>query len=97
MTGKRISSVRPVGSRPRPMTIKVYTTPTCPWCAQAKAFLRSRGSAYEEIDVTKDPRLVRELEDLSGQLGVPVITDGRRVVIGFDKAALEKLVAEHAG
>lgn len=74
----------------------MYTTPTCPWCAQAKALLRGKGAPFEEVDVTKDHRLVHEMQDLSGQLGVPVTTDGKSVVIGFNKAALEKLAASHA-
>ena len=75
------------------MAVKVYTTPTCPWCRQAKGLLESKGVRYEEVDVTKDRRLVEELQAVSGQLGVPVVTDGKTVVIGFDKARLEQLVA----
>ena len=75
------------------MAVKVYTTPTCPWCRQAKALLESKGVPYEEVDVTKDRTLVDELQAVSGQLGVPVVTDGTTVVIGFNKAALEHLVA----
>ena len=75
------------------MPVKVYTTPTCPWCRQAKAFLDSHGVTYEEIDVTKDRSLVEELKAVSGQLGVPVVTDGTMVVIGFDKGELGKLAA----
>lgn len=73
------------------MPIKVYTTPTCPWCKKAKEFLRSKGAAFEEVDVTKDRTLVEELRAVSGQLGVPVITDGERVVIGFNRHALEEM------
>ena len=75
------------------MAVKVYTTPTCPWCKQAKALLESRGVPYEEVDVTKDRRLAEDLREVSGQLGVPVVTDGTTVVIGFNKAALEELSA----
>lgn len=77
------------------MPVRVYTTPTCPWCKQAKEFLRAKGVPFEEIDVSKDRKLVQELMDLSGQLGVPVIADGTTVIIGFDKPALEKLAAAH--
>ena len=76
------------------MRIKVYTTPTCPWCKQAKALLKSRSVAFEEVDVAEDRRLVEELHRISGQLGVPVTTDGKKVIIGFDKGALEALAAD---
>ena len=76
------------------MALKVYATPTCPWCKQAKALLESRGVPYDEVDVTKDRKLAEELQAISGQLGVPVTTDGTTVVIGFNKTALEQLVAK---
>ncbi|MDP1809291.1 MAG: glutaredoxin domain-containing protein [Actinomycetota bacterium] len=31
--------------------ITIYTKPTCPYCAAAKADMNSRGVAYDEIDV----------------------------------------------
>jgi glutaredoxin len=73
--------------------VKVYTTPTCPWSTQAKAFLKARGVPFEEVDVSRDRALVEELRAISGQLGVPVTTDGRAVIIGFDRPALEELAA----
>ncbi|HYS72163.1 MAG TPA: glutaredoxin domain-containing protein [Thermoplasmata archaeon] len=76
------------------MVVKVYTTPASPWCAQAKAFLEAKGVAFEEIDVSRDPRLLKELRDLSGQIGVPVIVHGTSIVIGFDPTALESLAAK---
>lgn len=75
------------------MAITVYTTPTCPWCKKAKEFLRAKGVPFEEVDVTTDRKLVEKLVELSGQLGVPVITDGKRVIIGFDQPALEELAS----
>lgn len=78
------------------MAIKMYTTPTCPWCKMAKEFLQSKGVAFEEVDVTKDRALVEEMRQVSGQLGVPVITDGVRVIIGFNQHALEELASAAA-
>lgn len=33
------------------MIIQVYSTPKCPWCDRAKALLRSKGLAFEEIEL----------------------------------------------
>ena len=34
--------------------IKVYSTPTCPWCTKAKEYLTSKGVEFEVVDVAKD-------------------------------------------
>lgn len=38
-------------------TVEIYTTPTCPYCVRAKRLLDSKGVAYREIDVSRDPAL----------------------------------------
>ena len=38
-----------------PAEVKVYTTTICPYCIRAKALLKKRGIAYEEINVENDP------------------------------------------
>ena len=32
----------------------IYTTPICPYCVRAKALLKKKGVAFEEIDVFMD-------------------------------------------
>ena len=73
-------------------TIKVYSTPTCPYCVKAKAYLKEKGAAFEDIDVATNQEAAAEMVKLSGQMGVPVITVGSEVVIGFDKTRLEGLL-----
>jgi len=74
--------------------VTVYTTPTCPWCTKAKSYLRERGIAYEEKDVSVDVAAAREMVRLSGQVGVPVLTIDGNVVKGFDKKRIDELLAE---
>ncbi len=76
------------------MSVTVYTTPTCPWCNRAKEFLTQRGVPFAERDVAADARAAEEMVRLSGQSGVPVITVGADVVVGFDRPRLERLLAE---
>ena len=73
------------------MTWKVYTTRACPWCRRAKAWLKSKGLPFVEIDVSRDDALVDEMRRVSGQCGVPVVTDGRALLIGFDEARFDGL------
>ena len=73
--------------------VVVYSTPTCPWCAKAKQYLKNHNVAYRDVDVTADAAGLAEMQRLSGQLGIPVITFGSAVVVGFDLPKLEQLVA----
>lgn len=71
--------------------VTVYTTPTCPWCHRLKDFLRARGIAFTEVDVSRDPAAARRLVELTGARSVPVTVADGRTVVGFDREALEKL------
>lgn len=72
--------------------IKVYTTPTCPWCKAAKDWLRECGCEFEEADITKDVNELREWRELTGGAGVPVIAHGKDFVVGFSPERLEMLL-----
>ena len=72
------------------MTIKVYTTPTCPYCTMVKEFLDKNKVKYQNIDVAADPANAREMIDKSGQMGVPVIDANGTMIIGFDEMKLKK-------
>lgn len=70
--------------------IKIYTTPYCPYCHSAKEYFEEKGVEYEEIDVMADPKGGEELFKISGQYGVPVILIDGKVIIGFDKSAIDE-------
>lgn len=73
--------------------VTVYTTPTCPWCRRAKAWLSQQGVRYVEKDVARDQNAAQEMVRRSGQMGVPVITVDGNVIVGFDQPKLERLLA----
>jgi glutaredoxin-like YruB-family protein len=70
--------------------IKVYTTPTCPWCHRLKDFLREKGVDFQEIDVSKDQEAARKMIEKSGQMGVPQMEINGKIIVGFDQEAIEK-------
>ncbi len=72
--------------------IKIYSTPTCPWCKRAKAYLTEKGIAFESVDVSSDANAQKEMIDKSGQMGVPVLDIDGKIVIGFDKEKIDKLL-----
>jgi glutaredoxin 3 len=65
--------------------IKIYTTPICPYCVRAKALLKKKGAAFDEIDVFMDADARQEMEDkANGRRTVPQIFIGDRHVGGCD-------------
>jgi glutaredoxin 3 len=63
--------------------VTLYTTEPCGFCRQAKAFLRSRGVDYTEVNLTKDPQGRADLVALTGQMTFPQIVIGQRSIGGF--------------
>ena len=74
------------------MEVKVYSTPTCPYCTKAKEYLSSKGISYKDIDVSSNKAAADEMAKLSGQMSVPVITIDGNVINGFDKEKIDSLV-----
>ena len=59
-----------------------------------KEFLSQKGVAFKEVDVTKDQAAAQEIFTRTGQMGVPVITIDGKVIIGFNRAQIEQVLAE---
>ncbi|MBU5688894.1 MAG: glutathione S-transferase N-terminal domain-containing protein [Candidatus Aenigmarchaeota archaeon] len=72
------------------MKVKIYTTPTCPYCEMAKQYFKLKKIEYEEVDVSSDIEAAREMIEKSGQMGVPVIEIDDNIIIGFNKPAIER-------
>lgn len=74
------------------MNVIVYSTPTCIFCKQAKAFLDEAHVTYEDVDVSADQQKAQEMIEKSSQMGVPVIDIDGEIIIGFDKKKLQELL-----
>lgn len=72
--------------------VAIYTTPTCGYCKMAKEFFKEHNVDYKEYDVAADVEKRNEMMDLTGQLGVPVITIDDQVIIGYDKPHIAELL-----
>ena len=66
-------------------TVRMYTTPICPYCVRAKSLLARKGISVEEVDVLTD-RAAREemLAKSGGARTVPQIFIGDTHVGGCD-------------
>jgi glutaredoxin 3 len=74
-------------------TITIYSTPSCHFCHAAKDFFTEKGVAYTDYNVLDNMEKRQEMIDMTGQMGVPVIRIGDDVIVGFDQAKIEELIA----
>ncbi|MFN2152935.1 MAG: glutaredoxin domain-containing protein [Anaerolineales bacterium] len=58
----------------------------------AKAYLRQRNIKFKDVDVSRDAAAARDMTKRSGQQGVPQILIGSKVVVGFDRPKIDKLL-----
>jgi mycoredoxin len=68
--------------------VVVYGTETCPYCAKARAYLKSRQVAFADFDVAKSDKGKQDFAKLGGK-AVPVILIGDRQLVGFDQGAID--------
>ena len=73
--------------------VTIYSTPSCHFCHAAKDYFNETGVAYQDFNVADDLEKRKEMMDMTGQMGVPVIRIGDDVVVGFDQAKIAELLA----
>ena len=56
-------------------TLVLYELPGCPFCAKVKNKLSELGLEYESHEVPRSHSQRTEVEEISGQTGVPVLVD----------------------
>ncbi len=70
----------------------VFSTPTCHHCSHAKRYFRAKKIPYRDVDVSRDKAAARDMVRRSGQQGVPVIDIGGRIIVGFNKRKINKIL-----
>ncbi len=68
--------------------ITVYSAPWCVYCKMVKSYFDEKKIAYTELDVSTNDSAKDEMIEKSGQLGIPVIDIDGKIIIGFDKPAI---------
>ncbi len=72
--------------------VVVYTTPTCPHCTTLKNYLKDNRIHFKEIDVASDQVAAQQMVKKSGQQGVPQIEINGRIIVGFNKPKIDKIL-----
>lgn len=78
-----------VNAQPR---VIIFTTPTCTYCNMAKKYFREKGVRFKDVDVSRDAAAARDMVRRSGQQGVPVIDIGGKIIVGFDRPKIDRLL-----
>lgn len=69
--------------------VRIYSTPTCPYCTRAKQFLKDNNVEFEDIDVSSDQSKAQEMAQKTGQMSVPVLDIDGEIIVGFDKEKIK--------
>jgi glutaredoxin-like YruB-family protein len=73
--------------------VTIYSTSSCHYCTLAKEYFKSQGIAYTEHNVGTDIEKRKEMIELTGQMGVPVIRIGDQIAVGFQESAIAQMLA----
>jgi len=57
-----------------------------------KEFLSQKGVKYNELNVAENDQARDEMVKKTGRMAVPTVTVGNQVVVGFNRAELERLL-----
>ncbi|KDE60053.1 glutaredoxin [Halostagnicola sp. A56] len=66
--------------------ITFYELPGCPFCAKVRTKLEELDLEYDSIEVPRSHAERTEVEEVSGQTGVPVIVDEAHGVDGMHES-----------
>ena len=69
--------------------VKVYSTPTCPWCKKVKLFLDNNNIKFQDLNVADDKVARDEMLNTTHQMAVPTISIDGEYVIGYNEKSLK--------
>lgn len=72
--------------------VEIYSTSTCHFCHAAKDWMTEKQIPFIDYNVGEDMARRKEMVEITGQLGVPVIKIGDEVMVGFNQEQLAKIL-----
>ena len=72
--------------------VHIYSTAGCHFCHMTKDFFNEKGIKYTDYNVGEDLEKRKEMVEMTGQMGVPVVHIGDDIVIGFDQKKISELL-----
>ncbi len=74
-------------------TVTIYSTDSCHFCHMAKDYFDAHDIAYTDHNVGTDAEKRKEMVDMTGQMGVPVIVIGDDVMVGYNEEKIAEMLA----
>ena len=72
--------------------VEIYSTTSCHFCHMAKDWLTAKNIPFSDYNVGDDMERRKEMVEMTGQLGVPVIRIGEEVMVGFNPDQMAKIL-----
>lgn len=73
----------------KPVSIRLFVKPGCPWCDEAIEWLDRRRISYELLDVIRNAEARAEMRELTGQTKAPSIDVDAHILADFGADELE--------
>ena len=78
------------GAAMAPQGLVLYAADWCPYCRQARQYLKSQGIAYTEINIdTQDGSQAFDTANGNVRRGIPLLVSGQRQIRGFNPASYD--------
>ena len=77
--------------------VTLYCIPSCGYCTKAANLLKSNGVEFERKNISADKKargvLAKKTKEagINWRGGVPVIIAGDKIIVGFNKTALNRI------
>ncbi len=69
--------------------VVLYSVPGCVACDSARSYLQSRNIPFQDKNVKNNGKLQQELKKKSGEVSVPTVTIGPKVLSGYLQSLLK--------
>lgn len=76
------------------MAVKVYSTPSCPYCKMAEDLLTENDVDFESVDLSEDEDEMNRIANKAGELAVPIIEIDDELIVGFDRERIMNCLEE---
>jgi glutaredoxin 3 len=74
-------------------TIIIYSSPTCGFCYMVKDYLKGKGYAFVEKDISTDLEALKFVMDKVGQAVTPIVAIDDKIIVGFDRPKIDAALA----